>query len=263
MFDDEKIKLIRTMPESDALLLTWVQLLVQAGKANASGNIVLSETIPYTEEMLAAIFDRPINIIRLALQTFQQFGMIDIDNGLISIANWEKHQSVDRMDKIREDTRKRVAQHREKQKKLGNGKCNVTVTQSNETEEELEEEKEKDINNKEANPFNFYEQNGFGTLSPTLTDEINYWIDGQFFNEPEAIIIRALKEAVLKNSRRWKYVSTLLIDWSNSGLKKLSDIEAYVAEFDQNKNKPGYSPKRRTNALSMLDRLEKKHNQGE
>lgn len=155
MFDDEKIKLIEQMPESDTLLIIWVKLLAQAGKTNASGYIYLSENVPYTEEMLSAIFNRPLGVVRMALNTFKQFGMIEInDNHYISICNWEKHQNVDAMNKIREDTRKRVAKHREKQKALaletsGNVTCNVTLTQSNEQERRSKKEevrkKNKDI----------------------------------------------------------------------------------------------------------------------
>ncbi|MGA3852150.1 phage replisome organizer N-terminal domain-containing protein [Bacillus pumilus] len=155
MFDDEKIKLIEQMPESDTLLIIWVKLLAQAGKTNASGYIYLSENVPFTEEMLSAIFNRPLGVVRMALNTFKQFGMIEInDNHYISICNWEKHQNVDAMNKIREDTRKRVAKHREKQKALAleassNVTRNVTVTQSNEQERRSKKEevrmKNKDI----------------------------------------------------------------------------------------------------------------------
>ena len=153
MFEDEKIKLIEPMPEADTILIIWVKLLAQAGKTNASGYIYLSKNIPYTDEMLATIFNRPLPIVRMALQTFQQFGMIEVDeNRFISITNWEKHQNIDAMDKIREDTRKRVAKYRAKQKALklsapSNVTCNVTVTESNETEEEEEKEEEKEEEN--------------------------------------------------------------------------------------------------------------------
>src|SRR5699024_6195146 len=117
MFEDEKIKLIEQMPDADTILIIWVKLLSQAGKTNASGYIYLSENIPYTDEMLAAIFNRPVSTVRLALKTFQDFGMITIDDeNYIAISNWEKHQNVDALEKIREQTRKRVAKHRRKQK---------------------------------------------------------------------------------------------------------------------------------------------------
>ena len=144
MFDDEKIKLIEQMPDADTILVIWVKLLAQAGKTNSSGYIFLSENIPYTDEMLATIFDRPISTIRLALKTFEDLGMIGIDdNSFISISNWSKHQSVDRLAEIREKNRIRQAKFRDK-KKLESPKkdSNVTVTSRNDTDIELDIDKE-------------------------------------------------------------------------------------------------------------------------
>lgn len=151
MFDDEKIKLIEQMPESDTLLIIWVKLLAQAGKTNASGFIYLSENVPYTDEMLAHIFGRPLGIVRMALDTFRKFGMIEInDQNYISICNWEKHQNLDALEKIREQNRKRVSKHRDKQRALQLPKpCNVTdnitVTQSNATDIDKELDKDKEL----------------------------------------------------------------------------------------------------------------------
>jgi len=75
MFDDEKIKIIESMPDADSILIIWIKLLTQAGKNNANGFIFLSENIPYTDEMLSTLFNRPLNTIRLALQVFKHFGM--------------------------------------------------------------------------------------------------------------------------------------------------------------------------------------------
>ena len=71
MFQDEKIKLIETLPDADTILIIWVKLLAQAGKTNASGYIYLNENIPFSDEMLATIFNRPIATVRLALSTFE------------------------------------------------------------------------------------------------------------------------------------------------------------------------------------------------
>lgn len=155
MFEDEKIKLIEQMPDADTILVIWIKLLSQAGKTNASGYIFLSENIPYTDEMLATIFNRPLNTVRMALDVFKQFGMIEMDsNNFISVSNWEKHQNVAGLEKIREQTRQRVAKHRE-QKKLSQPKeeCNVTVTQGNATEEELDKELEEEKEKKEKIPY--------------------------------------------------------------------------------------------------------------
>ncbi|MDD5487212.1 MAG: phage replisome organizer N-terminal domain-containing protein, partial [Dehalococcoidales bacterium] len=76
---------------------------------------------PYTEEMLAIIFNRPVNTVRLALKTFKEFNMIEMDEKGLLVTNWEKHQNIAGLDKIREQTRLRVQKHRARQKALETG----------------------------------------------------------------------------------------------------------------------------------------------
>lgn len=126
IFDDEKILLIENLPEGDTIIVCWLKLLCLAGKQNNCGVFLINERIPYTEEMLATIFRRPLNTIKLAVQTFANFGMIEIVDNTITIPNWEKHQNLDKMELVKEQTRQRVAKYRDKQKQLS--ECNVTVT---------------------------------------------------------------------------------------------------------------------------------------
>lgn len=148
MFDNAKIKYLRTLPEGDKIVLIWVMLLAKAGKCNSNGFIFLTESIPYTSEMLAAEFDFEITTIQLALGSLSKLGMINLEEHHICITGWEEHQNIEGLDKIREQTRLRVAKYRDKQKLIPSSvTCNVTVTQGNETEEEREEEKERDKDN--------------------------------------------------------------------------------------------------------------------
>jgi len=121
MFDDEKIKLIEAVPEADMILVIWIKLLTLAGKKNMNGYIFLTENIPYTDEMLATLFNRPLNTIRLALETFKKFGMIEFNGeGQLKITNWEKHQNIEGLEKIREQARLRQEKHRAKLLPLNN-----------------------------------------------------------------------------------------------------------------------------------------------
>lgn len=143
MFDDEKIKLIENMPDGDTMVLIWIKLLCMAGKINDGGLIYINKGINYNDEMLSIVINKPLSTIKLAISTFQQFGMIDIfEDGEINILNWNKHQSIDKLEKIKEDNRKRSAKYREK-KKLENN--HVTVTLHHAIEEEKEKEEEEDI----------------------------------------------------------------------------------------------------------------------
>ena len=152
MFDNAKIKYIRTLPSGNDLVVIWVMLLTKAGKCNSNGFIFLTENIPYTADMLAAEFGFEINTINLALNTFANLNMIQLEDSKILITGWEEHQNIEGLEKIREQTRKRVARHREKLAlEQSNVTCNVTVTQSNATDKNkkrIDKDKDIDINNK-------------------------------------------------------------------------------------------------------------------
>ena len=116
IFDDEKILLIETLPEHDSILVIWFKLLCLAGKHCTDGIFLMNDRIPYTDEMLAAIFRRPLCTIRLALATFEQYGMIEIINDTITMPNWEKHQNIEAMDRKKAADRERQRRFREKRR---------------------------------------------------------------------------------------------------------------------------------------------------
>ena len=146
IFEDEKIKLLGKLPEGSAIINLWLRLLCLAGKCNDGGMIYLSQNIPYTDEMLSALSDIPLNTVRMAMETFTGWGMIELlGNGNILLANWEKYQNVESLERIREQTRARVAAHRERRRI--DAPCNVTETLRNATDIDIdkEEDKEKSI----------------------------------------------------------------------------------------------------------------------
>jgi len=119
IFDDAKIKIIETMPEGDALIICWLRLLCMAGKNNADGVIIIAPQIRMNDEMLALLLNKSVPIVRLALETFQRMGMIELVEGCgLRIMNWEKHQNIQGLEKAREKARLRAAKFRERQKLL-------------------------------------------------------------------------------------------------------------------------------------------------
>ena len=152
IFDDEKILMIESLPSADTIIVIWFKLLALAGKSNNNGVFMMNNRIPYTEEMLAAIFRRDSKSVSLALKTFEQFGMIEIIDNVITIPNWDKHQSLDAYEKKKERDRKLQAERRARQKALigessdnrltaGDSSSDVAVS---EEEEEKDKEKEKE-----------------------------------------------------------------------------------------------------------------------
>lgn len=165
MFDDEKIKIIQSMPEGDALLVIWIRLIALAGKCNANGLVLVEDEFPYSDEMLSVIFGKPLSTVRLALKTFEKFRMVETTQKGIYITNFEKHQNVEGMDRIREQNRIRKQRERERKKALRLEESNIPslpdfsgddsrdVTQTSRdtsrevTEQREDKEIEKEINN--------------------------------------------------------------------------------------------------------------------
>ncbi len=144
IFDDEKILLIESLPDSYAIITVWFKLLCLAGKQNNSGVFMMGR-IPYTEKMLATIFRMKEATVTMALQTFEQFGMVEIVDGVITIPNWGKHQNLDQLESKKEYMRNYMKEYREKQKALTAGKPSCkTNGKTNVSQADKEEDKEKD-----------------------------------------------------------------------------------------------------------------------
>lgn len=143
IFDDEKVLLIESMPSADSIIVIWFKLLCFAGKQNNSGVIMLNDRIAYTDEMLATIFRRDVNTVRMALKTFEQFDMIRIVDGVITIPNWGKHQNLDQLESKKEYMRNYMRDYREKQRLLTSGESNCkTNSKANVSQADKEGDKE-------------------------------------------------------------------------------------------------------------------------
>lgn len=229
MFDNRKIKHLRRLPDGNNIVLIWVMLLTMAGRCNAGGMIFLTENIPYTPKMLADELDFEEATVVLALQALEQFEMIVTDSGYFRIAGWEEYQNIEGLDKIREQTRKRVAKYRERQAQkalpAGNDTCNVTVTQGN----AIEEEKEKDLdirykNNYMGDPADAPERKRYARkpFNPPTVEEVRaYCTERGNSVDPEAFID-------FYESKGWMI-----------GKNKMKDWKAAVRTWEQSDRRKG------------------------
>ncbi len=145
IFDDEKILLIESLPDSYAIITVWFKLLCLAGKQNNSGVFMMGK-IAYTDKMLATIFRMKESTVTMALNTFEQFGMIEIIDGVITIPNWGKHQNLDQLESKKEYMRSYMKGYREKQKALTAGKPSCkTNSKTNVSRADIEEDKDIEI----------------------------------------------------------------------------------------------------------------------
>ena len=68
------------MPNGKDYILFYLKVICES--ANHGGNLRFSETIPYSEEMLATITNTNVDVVRNAIKIFQELNMIEVlDNG--------------------------------------------------------------------------------------------------------------------------------------------------------------------------------------
>ena len=184
IFDNRKIKQIEIMPDGDTILVIWFKLICLAGSINDNGLIYLTSEIPYTEEMLAAQFGRSLPIVRLALRTFESFGMIEVVDNFLCLPSWEKYQSAEKLAHMRSKNAERQARFRERKRaelaeKTVTPALPVTPSNTIDIEEDKEIEREEEKKDKKKAASGKPEQLptiDFGSLSPTMISEIEKWL---------------------------------------------------------------------------------------
>ena len=79
-FRRTEIRLIEAMPNGKEYVLFYLKLLCEG--LDTEGYLLVNKTIPYNEEMLSAITNTNIDIIRSAVKIFTSMGMMQLmDNG--------------------------------------------------------------------------------------------------------------------------------------------------------------------------------------
>ena len=149
IFDDEKILLIEALPDAYAIITVWFKLLCLAGKKNNGGVFLMNDKIHYTDKMLATIFRMNESTVKLALNAFEQFKMIEIVEGIIPIPNWNKHQTLDAYERKKERDRLYQEERRAKQRALiekSSDKSSERTSDVAVSDIDKEEDKEKDNN---------------------------------------------------------------------------------------------------------------------
>lgn len=230
LFDNRKIRQIESLPDGDALIVIWLKLLILAGDTNDGGYVYFTKDIPYTDQLLATQFGRPLATVQLAIKTFAAFGMIEIIDDLIHVSNWEKYQNIEGMDKVKEQTRERVARYRERQR-LSNVTLPVTLRNATEKEIDIDIEKNKERESKEKETakrftaptieqikaycqerknsvdperfFNYYSANGWKVGKNTMKDfkaAIRLWERNGYDKKKDEIIENYDPDETFKNA---------------------------------------------------------------
>lgn len=145
IFDNPKIKYLRSLAKGDTLVLLWLWLIARAGKCNAGGRVYIAEGTPYSPALIASEIGAKAPTVRQGLDAMEQLNMIErTAGGEIRIIGWEEHQNASGMDKIREKDRERKRAKRAKDKSEDSTDISASVrglsVESPDTEKEEEKE---------------------------------------------------------------------------------------------------------------------------
>lgn len=224
IFDDEKILLIESLPEADSIIVIWFKLLCLAGKQNNSGVFMMGNSMPYTDSMLATIFRRKEATVQLALQTFQQFGMIEILDGVITIPNWGKHQNLDQLESKKEYMRNYMSEYRKKQKVLTSGKPNCkTNSKSNVRQvDKIREEIDKNEIREEQDNIK-PTRHKYGEYNNVLLSDDDYQkLQNEFPNDYEDRIER-LSSYIESTGKTYKNHLATIRNWAKNDKQKTEE----------------------------------------
>lgn len=156
-FRRNEIEVVKAMPSGTDYVLFYLELLLLSLENN--GELRITETIPYSDSMLASVTHTDIEIVRGAVQTFTKLGMMEmLDDGTLFMKEVESMTGSETV----WAERKRI--YRNSLKQIGQSEDNVlpvSDTKSDKSKEykslrvkELESNRDKENKSKETKKGN-------------------------------------------------------------------------------------------------------------
>lgn len=146
---NSQMKVLKNMPNGKDYIIFYLSLMLES--VETVGHLRFTSLVPYNDEMLAAVTETNVDIVRSAVKVFCELGLMQIfDDGTIFMP------AVPKMTGRECESAERVRKYRDKLKKQEDVKllqCNDDVTKCNDNKEK-EEEKDKEKDKKENKETN-------------------------------------------------------------------------------------------------------------
>lgn len=213
----------------------WIYLLMEANHSKAKvpiGNQIVTVERGQRLTSILTLSDL-FNWSRFKVKTFldllESDGMLEVKTTskytLITIVNYDFYQSEQGRNQHQNDIKPTSKQH-----------------QTNTNNNDNKDNNEKNVNNekKKATAFDFFQDNGFGFITPYNLDDLNYYLDS-FENDLDEIVTASLKIAKDRNKVTWGYAKSILNTWLNANLKSIEQVRAFEKQQLESK-KQNYKP---------------------
>ncbi|HDA7939429.1 TPA: DnaD domain-containing protein [Staphylococcus aureus] len=239
----------------------WIYLLMEANHSKAKvpiGNQIV--TVERGQRLtsiltLSDLFNWSRFKVRTFLDLLESDGMLEVKTTskytLITIVNYDFYQSEQGRNQHQNDIKPTSKQHQ----------SNINPTskqhQTNTNNNDNKDNNEKNVNNekKKAAAFDFFQDNGFGFITPYNLDDLNYYLDS-FENDSDQIVTASLKIAKDRNKVTWGYAKSILNTWLNANLKSIEQVRAFEKQQLESKkqtNKPYVKPSKEKTPKWLTD----------
>ncbi|HCY7494950.1 TPA: DnaD domain-containing protein [Staphylococcus aureus] len=239
----------------------WIYLLMEANHSKAKvpiGNQIVTVERGQRLTSILTLSDL-FNWSRFKVKTFldllESDGMLEVKTTskytLITIVNYDFYQSEQGRNQHQNDIKPTSKQHQ----------SNINPTskqhQTNTNNNDNKDNNEKNVNNekKKAAAFDFFQDNGFGFITPYNLDDLNYYLDS-FENDSDQIVTASLKIAKDRNKITWGYAKSILNTWLNANLKSIEQVRAFEKQQLESKkqtNKPYVKPSKEKTPKWLTD----------
>ena len=239
-FDDKQIKYLRSLPDGDKIVITYLKMQLKSLKT--MGSIRYDKILPSCEEELALMLDEDINIVKFTLNALLQINAIEIleDNTIFMLAMQEligkESASAERVRKFRANQKLAL------QSNTPETNCNtdIDIEVDKEIKEEIEKEKnvEAELEVKKEDIFLICKSKGI-ELSTNAEDFI---IDCLKKGMTKEIILYAIAEAVDHQIKNWCYVQKILNRYIFEGYRTIDEVKKDTATRER-ESQPMYNKK--------------------
>lgn len=239
----------------------WIYLLMEANHSKAKvpiGNQIVTVERGQRLTSILTLSDL-FNWSRFKVKTFldllESDGMLEVKTtskyALITIVNYDFYQSEQGRNQHQNDIKPTSKQHQ----------SNINPTskqhQTNTNNNDNKDNNEKNVNNekKKAAAFDFFQDNGFGFITPYNLDDLNYYLDS-FENDSDQIVTASLKITKDRNKVTWGYAKSILNTWLNANLKSIEQVRAFEKQQLESKkqtNKPYVKPSKEKTPKWLTD----------
>ena len=89
IFSNRKIKILLKEKDGDTYFRLWIQILTIAGECNRNGGLYISDNVPFKIEDFTKVFRKFIDL-----------GMLIYKDNTYFVKNWNKYQSIEKLNKI-------------------------------------------------------------------------------------------------------------------------------------------------------------------